>query len=93
MQQVTRTFSVTSPEHCLSARCKSYFLLKSIILVSCKELKEKIPQCFHLLTSVQKCPGAFGNYRRENNDSCFTGACRALSGVEEKLSQWAEGEE
>lgn len=35
-------------------------------------------------------PRSIWDYRPENDDSCFTGACRALCGVEENLSQWAE---
>lgn len=60
------------------------------LLVQSKEPREKIPLCFHLVRGVQQCPGAFGSYRPGNNDCCCTGACRALWGVEGKLSQWAE---
>lgn len=93
MQQVTRTFSVTSPNTtCLPGEVLAPIKMNYScqLVVQSKDSKEKIPQCFYLVTSVQKCPGAFGSYGPENNASCFTGDCRAPSGAEEKLSQWGE---
>lgn len=59
MQQVTRTLSVTSPEHCLVARWKFYFLLKSIIPVSCLfRVKSPKRKSLNAFTSEHQCRNA-----------------------------------